>query len=244
MTTWLTLATALPDMQGVPVPYTFRMDEGLTALLLACFFLSAYVLSRSRNHLLQLGHDFLLHRERASIFAETSGGDIRHLLLLVAQTCVLLGTFLYVCFGTARPALLDAQPSWKVVGAYAGACGGFVFLKWMLYLFLGWIFLDRETARRWTEAYSILLYYLGFALFLSTLFIVYFNPGFEIMVITGAILFLFLKILAFYKWLKLFCGNLYGSLLLILYFCAVEIIPCLILYRGLVQLNDYWTINY
>ena len=94
------------------------------------------------------------------------------------------------------------------------------------------------------EAYSTLLYYLGFALFLSILFIVYFNSEFEIMVIVGIVLFLFLKILAFYKWLKLFCSNLYGSLFLILYFCAVEIIPCLMWYRGLVLLNDYWTINY
>jgi hypothetical protein len=52
-------------------------------------------------------------------------------------------------------------------------------------------------------------------------------------------LIIFLKTLMFYKWLKLFCNNLYGSLLLILYFCALEIIPCLMLYRGLIQLNDY-----
>ena len=94
------------------------------------------------------------------------------------------------------------------------------------------------------EASSSLLYYLGFALFLSILFIVYFNLRLEFMVIIGAILFLSLKILAFYKWLKLFCSNLYGSLFLILYFCAVEIIPCLMVYRGLVELNDYLIINY
>ena len=203
---------------GTPIPYSFCMDGVVTALLLGCFFLSAYVLSRSRSHLLQLGHDFLLHRERASIFSDATGGDTRHLML--------------------------GQPTWKLVGVYAGVCGGYVFAKWLIYLFLGWIFLDREVTRRWIEAYTTLVYYLGFALFLSVLFIVYFQLKLEISIIIGAVLFLFLKILAFYKWLKLFCSKLYGSLFLILYFCAVEIIPCLMLYRGLVQLNDYWTINY
>ena len=229
---------------GMPIPYTFRMDEVVTILLLGCFFLSAYVLSRSRNYLLQMGHDFLLHRERASIFSDTTGGDIRHLSLLVLQTCVMVGMYLFVCFGTIQPALLAGQSTWKLVGVYAAVCGGYLFAKWLLYLFLGWVFLDREKTRRWIEAYSTLIYYLGFALFLSVLFIVYFNPKLEIKIIIGAVLFLFLKILAFYKWLKLFCNNLYGSFFLILYFCAVEIIPCLMLYRGLVQLNDYWTINY
>ena len=82
----------------IPIPYTFREDQVVSVLLLGCFFLSAYVLSRSRNYLIQLGHDFLFHRERASIFSDTTGGDMRHLLLLAGQTCVLLGMFLFFCF--------------------------------------------------------------------------------------------------------------------------------------------------
>ncbi len=46
------------------------------------------------------------------------------------------------------------------------------------------------------------------------------------------ILAFFTKILMFYKWLKLFCNNLYGGFLLILYFCALEIMPCFMLYQG------------
>ena len=63
-------------------------------------------------------------------------------------------------------------------------------------------------------------------------------------VIIGLFLMFFTKILMFYKWIKLFCSNLYGILLLILYFCALEIIPCFIVYRGVLQLNDYLIINF
>ncbi|HJD10895.1 MAG TPA: DUF4271 domain-containing protein, partial [Candidatus Phocaeicola caecigallinarum] len=42
----------------------------------------------------------------------------------------------------------------------------------------------------------------------------------------------------------LFCHNLFGCFLLILYFCALEISPCIMLYNGLTQLNDFLTIKF
>ena len=65
----LLMAWAVVGTEGIPIPYSPRMDDGITVVLLCCFFLSAYVLSRSRKFLLQLVKDFLLHRERTSIFA-------------------------------------------------------------------------------------------------------------------------------------------------------------------------------
>ena len=68
----LLMAWAVVGTEGIPIPYSPRMDDGITVVLLCCFFLSAYVLSRSRKFLLQLVKDFLLHRERTSIFATSS----------------------------------------------------------------------------------------------------------------------------------------------------------------------------
>ena len=53
--------------EGIPIPYSPRMDDGITVVLLCCFFLSAYVLSCSRKFLLQLVKDFLLHRNKRNL---------------------------------------------------------------------------------------------------------------------------------------------------------------------------------
>jgi len=229
----------LTAVKGIPIPYSPRMDDGISILLLCCFFLSAYILSRSRKFLVQLMKDFLLNRERTSIFIASTGADMRYLLLLILQTCILSGVILFNCFIETQPQLKQEVRPYTLLGIYIGVCLLYLFLKWLSYTFLGWVFFDKSQTSIWLESYSTLLYYLGFTLFPFVLFLIYFDLKLQIAVIIGLFLIIFLKTLMFYKWLKLFCNNLYGSFLLILYFCALEIIPCLMLYRGLIQLNDY-----
>lgn len=242
--TVLWLVGVAAGIEGIPLPYSPRMDDGITILLLGCFFLSSYILSRSRKFLLQLVKDFLLHRERTSIFTTSTAGDMRYLLLLILQTCVLAGVCIFNYCNDIQPGLVHHVPPFALMGIYIGCCLVYLFLKWLVYSFLGWIFFDEATTTLWLESYSTLLYYLGFALFPFTLFIVYFDLNLQITIIIGLILAFFIKILMLYKWLKLFCNNLHGGFFLILYFCALEIVPCFMLYRALMQLNDYLIIKF
>lgn len=239
-----TLLSAVQGVQGIPLPYSPRMDDGLAAVLLACFFISAYVLSRSRKFLLQLVKDFLLNRTRTSIFDTSTASDMRYLLLLIFQACVMSGVCLFNYFSEVNPQLLVHLHPFALLGIYIGVSLLYLFFKWLLYSILGWIFFDSTRRTIWLESYSTLIYYLGFSLFLLSLFVVYFNLDLNITLIIGAILVIFLKILIFYKWLRLFCEDLHGVLLLILYFCALEIVPCLMWYRGLVHLNDLFIIKF
>ena len=231
-------------VQGIPISYSPKMDDGITLILLGCFFLSAYVLSRSRKFLLQLVKDFLLHRERTSIFASSTATDMRYLLLLILQTCVLSGIYFFNYFIDLNPSLIHTIPPLALLGIYIGACLLYLFVKWLIYSFLGWIFFDKWRMEIWIESYSTLLYYAGLVLFPFILLIVYFDLNLYITMAVGIFLLFLIKFLMFYKWIKLFCNNLYGGFLLILYFCALEIVPCFVLYQGILQLNDYLIINF
>ena len=238
------LLTWITGFKGMPIPYSPKLDDGITILLLCCFFISAYVLSRSRKFLVQLMKDFLLNRERTSIFAATTAADMRYMLLLILQTCVLgaVCTFNYLI--DVRPELGERIPPYILLGVYLAIALLYLFWKWVTYSFLGWIFFDGNRTSLWMESYSTLLYYLGFALFPFALFLVYFDLSLLATVIIGLFLMFFTKILMFYKWIKLFCNNLYGVLLLIVYFCALEIMPCFVLYQGVMQLNSYLIIKF
>lgn len=146
MTNWL-MTWTVGGAEGIPIPYSPRMDDGITIVLLCCFFLSAYVLSRSRRFLLQLVKDFLLHRERTSIFATSTAGDMRYLLLLILQTCILSGVCIFNYCNDIQPELVHHVSPFLLLGIYIGVSLFYLFLKWVLYSVLGWIFLTKALQR-------------------------------------------------------------------------------------------------
>lgn len=230
--------------EGTSISYSPRTDDAIALTLLACFFLSSIALARGKKFLSQQVKDFVLHRERTSIFDSSTAADVRYLLVLVLQTCVLSGITFLNYFHDTCPALMDHVSSLLLLGIYVGFCLAYFLLKWLLYMFLGWTFFDKNKTNVWLESYSALIYYVGFALFPFVLFLVYFDLSLTNLVIIGSIILIFTKILMFYKWIKLFFHQFSGLFLLILYFCALEIVPCLLLYQGMIQMNNILLIKF
>ncbi|MFS3029859.1 DUF4271 domain-containing protein [Bacteroides ovatus] len=230
--------------EGTPISYSPRTDDAIALTLLACFFLSSIALARGKKFLSQQVKDFVLHRERTSIFDSSTAADVCYLLVLVLQTCVLSGITFLNYFHDTCPALMDHVSSLLLLGIYVGFCLAYFLLKWLLYMFLGWTFFDKNKTNIWLESYSALIYYVGFALFPFVLFLVYFDLSLTNLVIIGSIILIFTKILMFYKWIKLFFHQFSGLFLLILYFCALEIVPCLLLYQGMIQMNNILLIKF
>ena len=230
--------------EGTPISYSPRTDDAIALTLLVCFFLSSIALARGKKFLSQQVKDFVLHRERTSIFDSSTAADVRYLLVLVLQTCVLSGITFLNYFHDTCPALMDHVSSLLLLGIYVGFCLAYFLLKWLLYMFLGWTFFDKNKTNVWLESYSALIYYVGFALFPFVLFLVYFDLSLTNLVIIGSIILIFTKILMFYKWIKLFFHQFSGLFLLILYFCALEIVPCLLLYQGMIQMNNILLIKF
>ena len=230
--------------EGTPISYSPRTDDAIALTLLACFFLSSIALARGKKFLSQQVKDFVLHRERTSIFDSSTAADVGYLLVLVLQTCVLSGITFLNYFHDTCPALMDHVSSLLLLGIYVGFCLAYFLLKWLLYMFLGWTFFDKNKTNVWLESYSALIYYVGFALFPFVLFLVYFDLSLTNLVIIGSIILIFTKILMFYKWIKLFFHQFSGLFLLILYFCALEIVPCLLLYQGMIQMNNILLIKF
>ena len=230
--------------EGTPISYSPRTDDAIALTLLVCFFLSSIALARGKKFLSQQVKDFVLHRERTSIFDSSTAADVRYLLVLVLQTCVLSGITFLNYFHDTCPALMDHVSSLLLLGIYVGFCLAYFLLKWLLYMFLGWTFFDKNKTNIWLESYSALIYYVGFALFPFVLFLVYFDLSLTNLVIIGSIILIFTKTLMFYKWIKLFFHQFSGLFLLILYFCALEIVPCLLLYQGMIQMNNILLIKF
>ena len=227
-----------------PIPYAPATDDAVAIVLLSCFLLSAYALARGRRFLLQLAKDFLSDRQRTSLFAYSTTDDMRYLLLLILQTCVLGGVYVFACFADARPELTAGRSSLLCMAVYTGFWLAVTLLRWLLYSAVGATFFQSAQTGSWLESYLTLLYYLGFVLYPLLLLSVYLDWPVELLLAWGILVALCFKIMVFYKWKQLFCDNLHGILLLFLYFCALEIVPCFVLYRALIQITDNFLINF
>ena len=236
---------SLPSMFHIPLfalhntlPYAPRMDDAVAVVLFGCFFVSAYVLAHSRKFLGLLAKGFVLHRNRPSLFAESTASDIRRLSLLILQTCVLCGVCMLCVHTRLRPELAETLPSALLLTVYVLVCIAYLALKWLLSMGLCYLFFDEERTSLWLESYSTLLYYLGFALFPLVLLTVYFDLSLTVTVVVAAVMFAVFELSVIFKWVKLFSPHIDGSLALILYFCALEITPVLVVHKAVMQLND------
>lgn len=116
------VSETVTGVDGISIPYSPRTDDGLAMILLGCFFISSYVLARSKKFLLQQVKDFMLHRERTSIFASSTAADMRYLLLLTVQTCVLGGVCIFNYFNDVRPSLMERVSPHVLLGVYVAVC--------------------------------------------------------------------------------------------------------------------------
>ena len=155
MSAWLMLVSGF---EGIPLPYSPRTDDVIALVLLACFFFSSFALARSKKFLSQQAKDFMLHRERTSIFAASTAADVRYLLLLVFQTCILSGICIFNYFNDVQPTLMEKVSPPLLLGIYILICLLYLLLKWLFYSFLGWVFFDKNRTTIWLESYSTLIY--------------------------------------------------------------------------------------
>jgi len=121
--------------EGIPISYSPRTDDVIALTLLACFFLSSIALARGKKFLTQQVKDFVLHRERTSIFDSSTAADVRYLLVLVVQTCVLTGIVFFNYFHDTCPMLMTKVSPLLLLGIYVGFLSCLIFTsKWFTLL--------------------------------------------------------------------------------------------------------------
>lgn len=230
-------------IEAVPKGYFPMHDDLVVGILVLALLGTLYVLCRSRKFVLAVGKEFIFGREQVSLFANSTGADSRSMAILFIQFCLMAALLLQTYFISLFPEIINHVSTPLLLGNYIIACLAFILVKTIIYRVFGWIFFNGSVTQLCLEAYVTMILYMGILLLPAILCIVFVIPDFYVTTIIAIVCLLFAKLLTLYKWLKLFSEKIHGSLLLILYFCALEIMPCLVFYKGLVELNNCWIIK-
>ena len=226
-------------MEGIPMPYLLRSDWMVTLVLFVGFVLVSYVLSHGKKYLFVQLKNFSSSKDRGSLFDDATTTDASQTMVFVLQTCVLAGFCLYDYYSGHDPSLLASVSHPLLLALFVGYVILFFLLKYTCYHFINWIFFDKSKAKIWSDSFVNITIWMGFLLFPIVLFIIYFDlssqysPYFSLSVLIIA------KILLFYKCANTFYHKIYSVFNFILYFCTLEIIPDLVLWRGIELANIF-----
>ena len=135
-------------------------------------------------------------------------------------------------------------PSYVLLAIYASVAVAFLAFRWVLYRFVLWLFVQPGQTPLVMQAWVNSVCIEG-VLMLSLMMIdIYYSMSLRAFVIYLIVVSFFARFWFFYWLKKLFCLKLYGSLLIFLYFCALELVPILFIGIGTRHLNRYLLFNY
>jgi len=229
---------------GDPVPYTIRGDNMITSLLLGSFILALISFAGSRFFFLrELKALFYPRKSTDDAISETSN-EVRFQSFLVVLTALLL-SILYYFYTRAYVGdtfIVDNQLA--LIGIFFGIIVAYFLVKTLLYTAVNWVFFGMKKNGQWLRSQLFVTSLEGVLLFPLVMLQVYFNMSLENGIIIFAVILVLVKILTFYKCFLIFFRQIGVFLQIILYFCALEIVPLLALWATLVLTSNLLKVNY
>lgn len=231
-------------MIGDPITYQLKTDDTVTFVLMGCVFLITMALMMmGKPWGRKIGQlPFFNFRQNDLMVTETPGGIQP---FLIAQMALAVGILLFSISLRMIPEVVELPlPSVMMLAAYVALATVFLAIRWLSYKFVLWMFVPSGQIPLIMESWINSVCFEGVLLLPFLLIVIYYNIPFTLFVILLFIITFFPRFWLFYWLKKLFCPNLYGSMLIFLYFCALEMVPLVLVVIGTQKLNRYLLFYY
>lgn len=226
-------------MKGEPIPYKLYSDGNIIAALGISFLLIVIALQNDNKSIWKLFKNCLVTPGRISLF--DNGNNQTYILptmLLCITATIICGVLTYHYYSYSSPEFFSKINHSFLLAVYISTYLIFLIIKWILYATIDWIFFDKEKRKLWHKSFFNIVSSIGLVLFVAATYIIFLDSEFHFSSVIILIIIVLSKILLFYNCIKYFFRSFYGSLHLILYFCSLEIIPDLVLWKSLELVNS------
>lgn len=229
---------------GDPVPYTVHADNLMTGLLLLCFIMIVVAFSSVKDFLLhQFKSFFYFSRDVSSEISETAVEfRFQFFLVMLASLLISLLFYFYTLYYIGETYILRSP--YYLILIYWGIIMGYYLLKAMLYTIVNLVLFDSKRNKQWMRSFLFISSVEGILMFP----IMMINGYFDISVASASVYVLvvltIIKILTFYKCFVIFFSRNVVKLQIILYFCALEIVPLLFVWSILNATANMLKINF
>ena len=227
---------------GDPVPYTIKNDDILTGMLLLSFLLIVITFAHSSTFLVKQFKDFF-RNPRGEANTET-GTEIKVQMVFVVLTCIMCSLlyFFYARRWIADTYILSSEYTLLLIFGVVFTI--YFYMKFVLSSFINKLFFDKRINKKILTSNLFIVSLEGVALFPIVLLLSYFSLSPQNAAFYCILVIVFVKILTFYKTSTIFFRQNGDVLQIILYFCALEIVPLAILWGGLAFIANILKVNF
>lgn len=224
----------LPDRSVAmeSIPYSAATDDFVSYVFVAMFIALSLILYNSKEMIAFRFRNFFTTKRVYSI--ENVNDNQREVFRILVATTVgafSLGVILYHCLSLhiTFPSYLE-KPHW-VLGISGGLFLLLLYVRALVYTLVNWVFFDNESQHRWNVGYFLLVSLTSYAFYVLAVAAVYLHLHVVTVTICLCFVVLLYEMLHIYKLFANFKFKSYGVLLIFLYFCTVEMLPMMLLWR-------------
>ena len=210
---------------GDPVPYSIHNDSVITSILLAFFILVVIAIANIHEFIVrQFKSFFYISHEGTSEMAET-GTELRIQVFMVFLSSLLLSLlfYFYTIHYIGDTFVLESQ--YYLIAVYLVLMIVYFTAKVILYSVVNSVFFDSKRKQHWFKTLLFISSMEGLILFPAVLLQTYFDMSEKNVILYFTIVLFFVKILTFFKCYVVFFRRNVVKLQIILYFCALEMVP-------------------
>ena len=229
-------------ISGDPIPYTIQNDSIATTILIVCFLLITFTLSRTSGFLIQQSKHFFSSNKKNQLLKET-GSEIKFQFLFILITCLLYALLYYFYTNHFISNTFIFSSEYTLLAIYGATILSFMLARMLLYHVINNIFFESKRNLQFQASLLLITSLEGVALFPLVLLLAYFQFSLQNAIYYTATIVILAKILTFYKSFTIFFKQKGDFLQIILHFCALEMMPLMMLWSGLLVITENLKIN-
>ncbi len=234
------------DVPCAPQPYSLRNDTAISLTLILMFAAISTIIYRSGHHMMGKTKAFFKARRQYTSTDESNpnSSEARNNTMLIIVSSLSLSIILFEQLaGKADWLLYDTTKPYLLLLAETIGLLLITTFKATLYSIVNWVFFSKEQSRNWMLSYIQLNALTAFILYPFSLISVLVGLTHIQVAFCSIFFFLIYEMLLLYRLLINFKTKKYGTLLIFLYFCTVEIISSLVLWLLLNDTGDGFIIK-
>ncbi len=230
-------------MPGDPVPYSYANDNLVTSLLIIGFLLIAFAFSRMSNFIVGQAKNFIHPSQNRLTLSETSS-EIYMQVVLTFLACIVYA-LLYYLYATEYLAKTYVTTSeYVLLGIFLVVFVGYSLMRFGLYTMVNNLFFDSSRNKKFLTSLLYLSSIEGLLLYPALALLAFMHLPAQNAIWYCLTVVILVKILTFYKSFTIFFKQNDLFLQIILYFCALEMVPLFTLWGGLSVIVDILKINF